>query len=204
MIERVNYSLFMKTLIELVGQAEEGPDFEMAIKSLIISSYEINNPEHGKCEVVDVTADLIESMGRHWAALAKVGVQEVAFVRFYLEDDLVCEAGRILGTHSDHTVAIQELTSMPEPVLRAFAKAMTLAMRKYDIQILKEMMEGTFDKDDPNVGDNLGLNRLIHQFLDEEVDETVAKFSSQLDAVFGVADIPRPWSAPEGPRMEAP
>jgi len=197
MINRNEYKLLMQVMFETAADAADEHQFAEFVEKLIITSYEINNPEHGAVVVNDVTADLIESMGRQWAPLAAIGIEKVEFVQFKLDDLVILEMGRMQG-HGEKEVAFNIIRSLPDDVLRALAKALTLAMRKHNSMILKEMTdEGDATR---RVGpDVLDLGALIREFLEEEVNETVAKFSSQLDAVFGVAAAVSPdWSAPRG------
>ena len=204
MIERNDYRLLMQVMLETATEAKSPDEFAHFMDRLIITSYEINNPEHGECIITDVTGDLIESMGRHWAAFTKLGIQKVEFVQYKLDGLVILETGRMEG-HGQKDVALDTIRSLPNEVLRSFAKGLVLSMRECGSMILQEMIEEGGDTKHHLGGDSLDLSALIREFLDEEVDETVAKFSRQLDSVFGVADsITQPWSAPKGVRHDDP
>lgn len=191
MIDKKDYHLFMSVMIEMISQAEEGEEFAAQIERMIRASYEINCPLHGRVESIDVTVEVSQAMGDKWQKFHDTGIREIHFVSFYLCDELVLETGRMLGL-GDEGVAVGTITSFPVPVLQAFAKAMLMSMRKHDVRMLKDIMEGNFDPENSEAGDDLGLAQFIRQFLEEEVDEAVARFSRQLDSVFSVADIPLP------------
>jgi hypothetical protein len=204
-INRQDYHLFMSILIDRIANASE-ENFSERIEMMIKSSYEINCPEHGRVEVIDVTEEVIESMGGKWRVFSDAGVKQVCFLRFFLLDHLVLETGRLSGKVADAVVANETLMTLDAPVLRAFAKAMLSSMRRHGIEMLKEMLDGTFDPDNPDssAGDDMGLATLIRQFMDEEVDEVVAKFSHQLDSVFTVRDIILPPPQEGGERHDLP
>jgi len=206
MIDRNDYKMLMQVMFQTLSHPDkddECQDFGDRIERLIITSYEINNPEHGAVNVIDVTGDIIEVMGRHWAAIQGIGIQKVEFVQYKLDDLVILETGRMEG-HGSKEFALDAIRSQPDTVLRLFTKGLVLAMRKYDSMILKEMTEEG-DTDHRLGGDDvLDLATLVQQFLEEEIDETVAQFSSQLDAVFGVADVPPRWSEPKGVRHDDP
>jgi len=197
MINRTDYHLLMQVLFDSAAAAKGLDEFGEILERLIITSYEINNPEHGSVVAIDVTADLIEVMGRHWAAIQAIGIQKVELVQYKLDDVVILETGRMEG-YGAKELALDTIRTQPDEVLKAFTKALVLAMRKHDSMILKEMTEEGDTKHHMR-GDVLDLAQLVQEFLEEEVDETVAKFSSQLDAVFGVAAAVSPdWSAPRG------
>jgi hypothetical protein len=190
MIDKSDYHLFMKVMIEMAAKAEEGEDFDSHIERMIRASYEINCPLHGRVEVIDVTVEVSQSMGDKWHHFHDAGIREIHFVQYYLCDELVLETGRMQG-HGDKEVVNSTITDFPIPVLRTFAKAMFLSMRTHNVRMLQDIMEGNFDlaKD---AGDDMGLAEFIRQFLDEEVDDAVKQFSRQLDSIFSVADIHLP------------
>lgn len=197
MIKREDYHLLMTVLLDAAAEAGSVEEFTARIYQTIITSYEINHPDHGRVEVIDLAPFVKEAMGQHWSEFAAIGVENVEIVQFYMFDQLVLEAGRMMGK-GRQDVAVDAIADMAEPVLRSFAKGMALGMRHHGVSILKRIT-GEEDEELSTVDDCLGLTSLIKQYLEEEVDETVAKFSAQLDALFGVAAAIAPdWSPPRG------
>jgi len=197
MIKREDYHLLMTVLLETAASARGLDDFDMRLHQLIITSYEIHVPGRGRVNVIDMTPFVMDAMGQHWHHLNSIGIERIEIVQFYLKDELMLEAGRMLGKGRED-VAIQAMNDLPEVALRGFAKGMVIGMRQHDVHILKRLT-GQEDESVSEMKDSLDLASLIREFMEEEVDETVAKFSAQLDSVFGVAAAVSPdWSAPRG------
>ena len=196
MIKREDYHLLMTVLLETAASARGLDDFDSRLHQLIIVSYEIHT-ERGRVNVIDMTPFVMDAMGQHRHRLTDIGIERIEIVQFYLKDELMLEAGRMLGKGRED-VAIQAMNDLPEAALRGFAKGMVIGMRQHDVHILKRMT-GQEDESISEMKDSLDLASLIREFMEEEVDETVAKFSAQLDSVFGVAAAVSPdWSAPRG------
>lgn len=200
MIDRWDFSLLMHVLIKEAADAQNFPDFEEAMHQLIIYAYEINNPEIGRVDILDVTDEIRDGMGSHWASFEAYGIMRLQFVSFYINDEVILETGRMLGVQEDDTIDPSQVLGAGDAALAAFAKAMTITMRKHGVKMLERLIET-----EELEGDQIGLAALIKKYLEEEVDETVAKFSQQLDAVFGVAAAIAPdWSPPGGERYDNP
>ena len=197
MIDRDDYLLLMTVLLDGCAEARDELDFVNKMQWAIITSYEINDPENGKVNIVDLTPFVQEAMGQHWHHFADLGIEAIEIVQYHIGGKLTLEAGRMLGK-GRRDVAVDGITNMPEVALKGWAKGMTTGMRHHGVHVLKRLT-GEEDETISSLGDNLGLGALIQQYLEEEVDETVAKFSAQLDSVFGVAAAVAPdWSAPRG------
>jgi hypothetical protein len=197
MIDRKDYHMMMTVLAESCTIAEGPVEFMVQLQQLIMASYEINVPEHGRVNVINFTPYVMEAMGaRYWTHFDDLGVARIEMVQFYLHEELILEAGRMLGSMGEDT-SISAVADMPEAALKRFAKGMTIGMREHDMHLLKRIT-GEEGEDMSRLGDDLDLASLIRRYLEEEVDEAVSKFSSQLDAVFGVSSITEPWSAPRG------
>jgi hypothetical protein len=207
MIDREDYALLMQTLLESATESKCQHEFHDHMTRLIMTSYEINNPEKGRVVSHDVTDEIRESMGQHWQGFADLGVCVLQFLQYYIGDELILETGKITVDNGSPPITVGVMKEMPSKTLRAFAKAVALAMRKRDMKILEQMASGEFDPDRAGSSDDIGMAALIREFLAEEVDEAVAKFSNQLDAVFSVGDIPMPpprWSPPGGEPHDLP
>jgi hypothetical protein len=187
MISRQDYSTLMRVLLDVAGGAQCEHEFAERVAQITMYSYEINT-DQGRAEHIDITDELRESMGQYWQAFNNLGIDSVGFVRYYIGDEMFLETGRF--NDADNPVPISGIKALPTATLKAWAKGMTLAMRKYEVRILKDIEDGSLET---NLhADNLGLSALVRQYMEEEVDETVQEFSRQLDSIFSVADIVLP------------
>jgi hypothetical protein len=202
-IDKKDYHLLMHAMIDMMAQSEEGEEFADRVNNMIMASYEINCPEHGAVEVIDITEELVLFMGHHWHPFQDVGIESVQFVRYLIMDKCVLETGRMYGKGKG-AVAISIIQSLPKRTLKAFAHGMHESMRTHGLKML-DSMDGD-DDDDGTFADNMGLAQLIRKYTEDEVDEAVAEFSKQLDSVFAPVDLvgPPDWSPPGGDAYDQP
>lgn len=197
MIPRHAYSMLMQGAIDKITHATEhhGPEAGIiAIKEMVMLSYEVNT-DRGRCEVIDVTDKIIEQMGALWQPFADLGIVEMSFVSVYIEDHLVAQAGQLRGDSDEPFHIVNErFDAIPVKNMKAFARYTALAMREHGINSLAKIAN-----EDPDVIED-GFTKLIREFLDEELEETVNEFQAKLDRVFGVGDLlpAATWAPPKG------
>ena len=197
-MDRGLYLYVMKQLAEDLpsGLSDDNDPAQLEVfgkrfEELLKIGYELNDPESCGVEIYSALPEIRAALDDvQWAALLGVISDEgdIQLVRVKLFGEPLIETGRFHKCPSENAAAFMEL---PQATLKGVVKGLVQVVRDHDMNVIDAYRgngPGKVDVDD-------AFAALLHEVLDDEIEEVVTEFRQSLMAEVTAAQF-TPWGPP--------
>ena len=197
-MDRGLYLYVMKSLAEDMPSGlsdEDDPEqlevFGKRFEELLKIGYELNDPESCEVEIYSAMPEIRAALDdEQWAALLEVITDEgdIQIIRIKLFGEPLIETGRFHKCPTENTAAFMDL---PQAILKGVVKGLVKVVRDRDLNVVDAYMGRSPGKVDVNDV----FSALLHEILDDEIEEAVTEFRQSLMAEVTAAQF-TPWGPP--------
>ena len=197
-MDRGLYLYIMKQLAEDLpdGLSDQDDPEDMAkfgqrFEEMLKIGYELNDPESCDVEIYSAMPEIRAVLDDdQWAALLNVisDKGDIQLIRIKLFGEPLIETGRFHKCPPDNALLFMQL---PQAILKGVVKGLVQLVRDHDMGVIDAYRghgPGKVDVDD-------AFAQLLHEVLDDEIEEAVSDFRQSLMAEVTAASFV-PWGPP--------
>ena len=198
---KMDRSLYLYVMKELfkdlpAGLSDEHDLAQLAVfgerfEELLKIGYELNDPESCEVEIYSAMPEIRKVLDdEQWAALLEIisDKGEIQIIRIKLFGHLLMETGRFHKCPPENADIFMDL---PSAILKGVVKGLVQVVRDHDLTVIDAYRGHAPGKVD--VGDTFA--QLLHEVLDDEIEEVVSEFRESLMAEVTAAQF-TPWGPP--------